>query len=1197
MKPVILIIIFLIISSLRGFSQNDPCHKTTEGKDFWFGFMENRSWQHPEKNSLSVTVTSRFESTFTISTGQSENIIGTYSISAYNSRQVFLDWNALQAFGTQNIEDKGIHITSTQPVNVYAYNYAVNSSDVAVIYPKESLGTEYYTMCYEPHVHENGRNSEFLVVAVENNTTIHITPTKIIDGPSKLPPGVPYDIKLNKGQVYQAQSENVEGAPGEGDLTGTHLWSEKPFALFSGVLATTVPADLSVQAWDQLYEQMPPVQSWGREFYTSPLKGRGQDRYRILAAEDGTIVNVENIGDIYLSKGQFNEFVLNYNQPSRIQSNKKILVAQYSQSRSVDPDYNKGDGDPFMIILSPVEQTVNDVTFVAYQSDNIKKTYVNVISRTDQISTLLMDESPAFRTSFIPYKNGLYSYAQIEVPKGITHRIRNTESTKGFLATVYGFGGVESFGYGVGFNLDIRADLGADTIINGRKTRILCFGTDSITLRTGYGFDSYLWSTNAATDTIRAAEAKTYWVTASLGECTVSDTVELLINKPIVKLGNDTLICNPDTIPLDAGFGWKNILWSPGNETTQVIYPKKSGTYSVQATNRTGCTASGSIKLTFDDRPKLNLSFLDTLYCGTKSAMLGISADKGGYTLERLTDGYTVNTTNAVVPVYGTWPFKFTATDSNGCASDSSFSLGFHKIPAVSFSIDSTSCYHYNLAVNYIGDAAINASRFTWIFGGDTIADGIGVDSDTIPLGVNQNKRDLSLKVTEQGCSNSDTIRDIKVIPDLTVQVIDSMGCQPFNAEFIAVNSETVTYDWDFGDGNSERLDNHPFHTYNDAGYYNVNLKVTTQQGCSNEYAEDSLVHVAPIPTAGFTLNPDECLNPGNHVISYMGSGDQMDTYNWDLSAFDSVEVVQNPGFTQGPFVFNLKNKPEALINLSVVSQFGCMSDTAEITVKRIPDFSMKVYNNKGCIPLETSFEGVINDPVDQLFFTWDFGDGTTDYGGYTTHFYRISDQKYDISIIARSGLTGCSDTMKIDTLVFAYPKPEAGFSLDHSIVYNDKPDIQFLNQSAGATDYLWNFGDGTTSTEENPLHRYQSMGYQNALLQAYNDYNCMDSISHQVLVAFAKIFPPNAFSPNAPNPVDREFRLGQEAIKEEGYHLVIFSRWNDIVFEAKSEIKGWNGRMKNGNYAPAGNYVWVLDFTDFLGRSHRQTGRVTLIY
>ena len=153
----------------------------------------------------------------------------------------------------------------------------------------------------------------------------------------------------------------------------------------------------------------------------------------------------------------------------------------------------------------------------------------------------------------------------------------------------------------------------------------------------------------------------------------------------------------------------------------------------------------------------------------------------------------------------------------------------------------------------------------------------------------------------------------------------------------------------------------------------------------------------------------------------------------------------------------------------------------------------------------------------------------------YTSHFYNIADKKYDITLTVMSALTKCSDTLKIDTLIHVYPKPTAGFSVDHSIVYNDKPDVVFDNQSVGSTNYIWNFGDGTTSIEENPLHKYQSIGHHNTLLQALNEYNCSDTISYDVLVAVARIFPPNAFSPNAPNPVDREFRLGQEAIRKRG--------------------------------------------------------------
>lgn len=764
---------------------------------------------------------------------------------------------------------------------------------------------------------------------------------------------------------------------------------------------------------------------------------------------------------------------------------------------------------------------------------------------------------------------------------------------------------IDNIGY-LGTGLSVKgqlSDLWSFTTVNdviSDSILVRCNGNSPLTLNAWNTYiTNYRWSTGDTVAAIQVTDEGLYKVTVTTNAgYELSDSVKVIVNNPVVYLGIDRMLCNSDSLVLDAGEQFTKFLWSTPNSvnTNRIVIASTTGIYSVEATNKYGCKARDTIKLSFIEKPRLDLTKLDTLYCGVKSAELVLSADKGNYTLQRVDNGEIFTGLNAIVPEFGSYSFRFTATDSLGCFRDTTFRVGFHPIPLVDLTVDSIKCYHYNLDVEYIGDAQIDASHFTWVFGGDTIADGIGLDKETIALGINRTKRDLSLKVTWNGCSNADTVKNIKVIPNLDLYIADSIVCMQQSAEFTAVNTESVIYDWDFGDGVTERSDNHVFHNYNNPGYYNVGLKVTTDKGCYNNVLIDSMVHIAPIPTAGFSLDPQKCLSLGDHEISYLGTGDQLDTYNWDLSAFDPDEIVTNPGITQGPFVFDLKNKPKATVKLSVVSKYGCKSDTAGITLKRIPDFSMKVYNNKGCIPLETGFEGIINDPVDQLFFTWDYGDGTTGNGGYTTHFYHDPDQKYNITLTALSALTKCSDITKSDSLVFAYPKPKADFTVDNSIVYNDKPDVQFLNQSSGANNYTWDFGDGATSIEENPLHKYRSVGYHKALLQVYNEYLCTDTVSRQVLVAFAKIFPPNAFSPNAPNPVDREFRLGQEAIKQEGYHLIIFSRWGDIVFEIKNEIKGWNGRMLNGNYAPVGNYVWILDFIDFLGRPHRQTGTVTLI-
>ena len=997
--------------------------------------------------------------------------------------------------------------------------------------------------------------------------------------------------------VYQVQSENlpIPKWPGQGDLTGSYITSNKPVALYSGSLSTTIPAN-ATNAWDHLYEQIPPLQAWGRKFISVPLKTRGHDYFRVLASEDNTAVRI-GITTLtpLLNKGEYREFILS--EPNLIESDKPILLAQYSASNSDDipPGVTDWDGDPFMVIVSPVNQTRENVAFVAYDSPEItSKFFINIIIKDDAIGKIKLDNTIV---NFVSLSGSGYSYAQVNIVKG-NHYIESTESGKGFIAYVYGFGGVEAYGYGVGFNLDIVLDLGSNINSNGEKLLVRCDSADPLTLNAGNTFDSYLWNTGETAPSIQITNSGWYKVSVSTNQgCVLKDSVELQVSKPILDLGSNRIICNPETTVLDASDQFNSYLWST-SQTDQKITVSKSGTYFVQAINKYGCKANDTIKVSFTDKPKLDFLHLDTLICGKKSDILDIKADKGSFTAQRLSDGFISNGLNVTVPDFGTYDLMIKATDEFSCYSDSVIRFGFRKTPTVDFSVDSVKCYGYNLDVKYLGDATVNLSDFIWVFGGDTIKRGNGVDACIVPLGINRATRDLKLIVTDQGCSNDKTLRDIKVIPNLQMRVLNSLGCQPFTTQFLANNTETVSYAWDFGDGNVlSGATADPTHTYQNDGYYPVKLKVTTNKGCTNEVRIDSMVYVEPIPSVGFTPLPPACPDKGNHEISYLGTGDQFDTYVWDLSAFDSEEITQNPGTTQGPLIYNLKNKPQANIGLKVISKYGCKSETTTVLVKRKPDFSINNSTNAGCSPLEILFSAITSDPVDQLNYKWDFGDGMKGTGDQIKHEYGEPNHKYDILITALSSITGCSDTISRIGYIWTYPKPQAAFNMDNHIVYNDKPLVNFTNSAIGANAYLWDFGDRSTSDLKDPSHDYKVTGYRTVLLEVFNEFLCSDTVSHQLLVAFDRIFPPNAFSPNAPNVVDREFKLSSDGIAVLGYHFTILSRWNDIVFEAKDEIKGWNGQMPNGNFAPAGTYVWILNFSDFLGRRHRQTGTVTVVY
>ncbi|MEI6139405.1 MAG: PKD domain-containing protein [Mariniphaga sp.] len=1528
--PCIIYIIFFISGQV--FGQKDKCQKSTEGKEFWFGFMEGRNYQ---KSPLDPVYNVPHYCEITLSSSYTCNYqiyIGNSAIAAYKGVvtpnipvKVWIDWLLVEATGSEEVQAKAIHLTSDNPVNVYALNWSDASSEVALIFPKESLGNSYYAMCYTPHINMNGinygsgRNSEFMIVASEDSTTVTITPTKITD---KLKPAnVPFKVILNKGELYQVQSENLPGtgAKGQGDLTGSYVVGDKPIAFYSGSLSTTVPYGSTVQAWDHLYEQIPPVQTWGRKFIAVPLSTRHEDTYRILAAENNTTVRIGNKPTVTLQKGVYYEFSLLYTEPSLIESDKPILLAQFSNSKTVDSYWTGGNGDPFMVIVSPINQTREKVSFVAYDSPLIKsKFFINIVVNNNAIEKIKLDGTIVIFTTLA---NTGYSYAQVSLTKG-NHYIESTEAGSGFIAYVYGFGGVEAYGYGVGYNLDIVLDLGSNINADGNKLLIRCEGDQPLTLSAGNAFDTYKWNTGATNSEIKISDAGWYKVeVATSGGCALKDSVELQISKPIVDLGidqivctplKDTLdagnqfagylwstletsqkiivsksdkysviatnkygcnardslmvtfkdkpkidftkldtlicgkktanpivsadkgifsfqrlndgftfsgaeisvpefgtfpfkikatdefscfsdsvihfgfheapvvdigldrtICNPDTVVLDASDRFKSYLWST-SQTDRKVTIKNTGLYSVVATNIFGCKANDGINLSFVDKPKIDFSRLDTLICGKKSTILNVSSDKGNILSQRLTDGFSFTGTNVSVPDFGSYQFKIKATDEFSCYSDSVIHFGFHKTPTIGFSVDSTKCQGYSLDTKYLGDANIPASDFAWIFGGDTIVHGKGIDAYVVPLGVNRSKRDLKLTVTDQGCPNSKLITDIKVTPTLQIGVENNLGCEPFTTKLIANNTETVRYDWNFGDGSILGGPSaQPSHTYQNAGYYAVKLKITTDKGCTNQVEIDSMIHVAPIPTArftqlpaqcleignhqisyagtgdlqatynwdlsafdqeeivadpgktqgpfvfnlknkpqstiklkvvskygcisteatqlvkrkpdfeinpssvvgcipfvpvlaavlsdkvdqvnfnwnfgdgstgsgtslshtyklpgktynltlsgissttgcsnilmindllstypkptiGFTELPAECLEPGQHDISYTGTGDQLDFYKWNLSQFDPVEIVTNPGLTQGPFVFDLKNKPQANIGLRVTSKYGCFSDTAVLLVKRKPDLTISSSIIAACTPFSTKLTGSTTDPVDQVSFSWDFGDGKSGSNVLIDHEYNTPGQIYDIGLTALSSLTGCSNTIIGKGLIRAYPKPTASFVMDHTIVYNDLPDVAFTDKSIGAKDYFWEFGDNTTSVLQNPLHHFVKMGHLKVLLEVANEYQCTDTTSQNVLVAFDRLFPPNAFSPNSPKPVDREFRLGSEGMNTEGYYFRIINRWNDIVFEARNEMKGWNGQMSNGSYAQPGVYLWLLEYTDFLGRHHKQTGTVTLIY
>lgn len=170
-------------------------------------------------------------------------------------------------------------------------------------------------------------------------------------------------------------------------------------------------------------------------------------------------------------------------------------------------------------------------------------------------------------------------------------------------------------------------------------------------------------------------------------------------------------------------------------------------------------------------------------------------------------------------------------------------------------------------------------------------------------------------------------------------------------------------------------------------------------------------------------------------------------------------------------------------------------------------------------------------------------------------------------------------------------PVPNADFTASTYTAYIPNDPIQFTNQSTGAISYDWNFGDGNSSTITNPTHNYPLVGFYNVNLIATNQFGCKDT-AVKVITIISDFQLPNIFTPNGDGTND-EFLPFTEGVTD--YHLMIFDRWGELIFESRDVKVGWDGNF-NGKPCQQDAYVWKAQVKFFDGRDLNKTGSITIL-
>ncbi len=167
-------------------------------------------------------------------------------------------------------------------------------------------------------------------------------------------------------------------------------------------------------------------------------------------------------------------------------------------------------------------------------------------------------------------------------------------------------------------------------------------------------------------------------------------------------------------------------------------------------------------------------------------------------------------------------------------------------------------------------------------------------------------------------------------------------------------------------------------------------------------------------------------------------------------------------------------------------------------------------------------------------------------------------------------------------TLIIGDVIPTANVITTETILSTLNTEVDFTNLTQDAVTYVWDFGDGSPiSNEVNPTHLFpdeESGGYM-VMLIAFSELGCTDTLYIPIQVWEELIY----FIPNTFTPDGDEYNQNWQPVFVSGFdpydfHLIIFNRWGEIMFESYNAEVGWDGTY-HGEIVPQGTYTWKIDF------------------
>lgn len=1107
---------------------------SNKGKDFWIAYPAHNEGT---QSVMGIYITSDVDATGTIDVGGTV-LPFTLAANAVIRRFVGPGGNVTNNIVYLNQTDgvktgAGIHVISDRPVAVYAHIIRSQRSGASLILPTNVWGKEYII----PNHRNTGPASgfgEIAVMAKFPNTVIEITP-KVGSLTGTRAANVPFQITLpNPGDVYQLQMADRL------DLSGTLVRSVssgtepcKPITVFSATTYTGMDCT-NATGGDNLYQQIFPTASWGKQFLTSPLKRTAnigdvnQDIVKVFVKDASTVVTKTEAGVTTVLTGLIAGSYYQYftAEPTFIEADKPIQVVQYITSYSCGSPQTQSD--PEMVVLSSVEQTTNNITvfaahvnYVPPGQSVINKHYLNIIIKSNNASTFTIN-GVAPNATFRVIPGTAYSYIKEDLTsRAGLNPVFTLAADSGFSAIAYGFGDAESYGYNAGTNVkDLYQQIGISSQYGIETTPSTCVNSPfKFKVSLPYQPDSMYWD-------LAPVHPGSWVLPVTPGTPLPVDSIRIVNGKNIYwySLPTQYIYYASGTYPIKIKTYFSGLLDGCGNEQ-QIDFDLEVNNPPVADYNFTynGCINDNAI---FTD---LTTSVKPTYRWWWNFDDPGSGAN---------------NIANVKNPTHtfsgpGTYNVRYANITTPGCLSDTiSKVITVAPLPTANITGNNIVCINSpNPNITFTGAlGSIPNYIFTYnINGGATQT--INSITNTVSLPVPTTTAGTFvynlINVQNANCIQAQTgsaTVTVNALPtatitggtDVCLQAASPVitftgagGVAPYTFEY-NINGAASQFITSVGTTATVAV---PTNSAGSFTYNLVRVDDASSNICGQAQTGSATVLVKALPTATISGATSVCQNAASPQITFTGANGTAPytfLYNINGGAVQTITsaagvntaTVAVPTNTVGNFTYNLVSVQEGSATTCSQNQTG--QSIVQITPLPVANFSIGATSCEGVAVNFNDISTIASGTI--TAWSWDFGDAGSGANNTSTlqnpqHIFSAAGN-YTVQLKVTSA-NNCESSVFTQPIVI-HASPAAAFSFPE-ICLND-PFTPFTDNSTAATgnitQWLWNFGDANatapnpnTSSVQNAQHSYTAVGDYAVKLLVTDQNGCRDSLTQTLTI------------------------------------------------------------------------------------------------